>query len=95
MKVGKGIRLLRTAKGLTQKQLAQEAGCSSNYLSLVERGDRNPSIGMVERLSAKLGVPADAVFALSVSPSAAHTPEDQMMIQRLKRVLLLLADSTD
>ena len=41
--VGRAIRAMRRGQGLTLRQLAESAGCSYAYLSLVERGQRTPS----------------------------------------------------
>ena len=54
--LGKNIRALRTAKGLSQEQFAFDAGIHRTYVSGVERGARNPTITVVERFAKALGV---------------------------------------
>jgi len=44
---GKRIRELRTARGLSQEQLADETGFHRTYIGMVERGERNLSLSNV------------------------------------------------
>ena len=52
------LRRLRKDADLTHEQLAEKAECHPTYISLVERGKRNPSLDMVLRLSRALECPA-------------------------------------
>ena len=52
------MRCLRQAKGLSQEAFADEAGIHRTYVSDIERGARNPTITVVERLAQALGVNA-------------------------------------
>lgn len=54
-KFGKRVRKLRLDRGLSQEELAHEAGSNRTYISDVERGRRNPSIIVVERIAIALG----------------------------------------
>jgi transcriptional regulator with XRE-family HTH domain len=56
--LGRNVRTLRKAQGLTQEGLAFSTDMKRSYLSDLERGTRNPSLKAVERLAAVLGVPA-------------------------------------
>lgn len=40
--LGRKIKELRQLKGLTQKELAERAGISANYLSRIEEGNCSP-----------------------------------------------------
>jgi len=53
--LGKALRQLREKRGLTQEALAHEAGITTGSLSLIERGQRNPSWGTVSRIADALG----------------------------------------
>lgn len=51
------LRRLRQERGLSQEGFAHEAGLHRTYVSDIERGARNPTITVVEKLAASLGVP--------------------------------------
>lgn len=57
-RLAKNLRRLRKAKGLSQETFAFEAGIHRTYISDLERGQRNPSLAILERLAIALSVPA-------------------------------------
>jgi transcriptional regulator with XRE-family HTH domain len=60
--VGGNVRRLRQDRGMTQEQLAHDAQLDLTYVGGIERGRRNPSLLVMARLAAVLGVePADLV----------------------------------
>ncbi len=57
MALGKTIRRLREAKGLTQEALARRAKISRVYITVLEGGYRvSPSVEVRKRLAKALGV---------------------------------------
>jgi len=50
------MRRIRKAKKLTQEQVAEAADLHPNYISSVERAERNISICNIERIAIALGV---------------------------------------
>ncbi len=57
-RLAKNIRRLRQEKGWSQEELAHEARIHRTYISDLERGVRNPTITIIERLAQTLGVEA-------------------------------------
>jgi transcriptional regulator with XRE-family HTH domain len=53
--VGMNFRRLRLEKGLTQEQAAELTGVSQQYLSGLERGQRNPTVLTLHELCGPLG----------------------------------------
>ena len=56
--LGANLKRLRTAKGWSQENYAFEAGIHRTYISDIERGARNPTIEVLVKLAAPLGVEA-------------------------------------
>jgi transcriptional regulator with XRE-family HTH domain len=54
--LGRNVRAARLRRGLSQEQLAFDAGMKRSYVSDLERGTRNPSLKAIGRLAIALGV---------------------------------------
>ncbi len=57
MKYGKAINLIRRSKGLTQSALAKKIKTTPGFISLVEKGERSPSLENLKALADALNVP--------------------------------------
>ncbi len=55
-RVGNNVRHFRERVGLSQEALAHVAGLDRTYVSGIERGRRNPTVVVLERLSIALGI---------------------------------------
>jgi transcriptional regulator with XRE-family HTH domain len=60
--LGQRIASLRKAKKLTQEQLAEAAGCSVEFISLVERGVNSPSVAGLEKFANIFNVEVKELF---------------------------------
>ena len=61
--VGRHIRQYRDAKGWSQRDLASVIGKSHQYVSFIETGTCDLTMGTLERISQALGVPVTAFVA--------------------------------
>ena len=61
-RVGMNIRRLREARGLTQEQLAGEAGIAMRHLGRIERGEVSPTVEMLGKLAVALGITPEQLF---------------------------------
>lgn len=61
--IGRNVRRLRQAKGLTQEQLAVDAKLDLTYVGGIERGKRNPSVKVMARIAEALGVAMSELLA--------------------------------
>ena len=61
---GRVLRDLRKQAGLTQEQLGFEAELERNYISMLERGERQPTLTTVVKLAQPLGTRASELVAL-------------------------------
>lgn len=64
----RNLRQLRHEKGLSQEALADEAGIDRTYVSALERGVYSPSITIVAKLAAALGVEPEALMQRKAKP---------------------------
>jgi transcriptional regulator with XRE-family HTH domain len=55
-RVGANVRKFRKQRGVSQEELAFESGLHRTYVSGVERGVRNPTVVILERIAAALKV---------------------------------------
>jgi transcriptional regulator with XRE-family HTH domain len=56
------VRRLREEKGWSQEDYADRAGIHRTYVSDIERGRRNPTVTIVEKLAVPLGVSASKLL---------------------------------
>ncbi|HEX7127774.1 MAG TPA: helix-turn-helix transcriptional regulator [Thermodesulfobacteriota bacterium] len=62
VRVGRRIRVLREAAGLSQEKLSERAGLHRTYMSAVETGRRNASVLNLWRIADALKVSPAAFF---------------------------------
>lgn len=60
--IGKNIRRLRRQQGLTQKKAALRAGFTPSYWGYLERGQKNPSVELIEKVADTLDVEPYLLF---------------------------------
>ena len=63
LKFGRRVKELRLERNLTQQQLADISGLHKNYIGMVERGERNPSLVNIDILARSLKVDITALFS--------------------------------
>ena len=69
MNFARAIRISRVAFGLRQADLARRAGIGASHLSLIESGQRQPSMATIQKLCRALDIPVDLVVMLATDPS--------------------------
>lgn len=60
--LGVNVRHHRKVMGMSQEQLALDAGMERSYVSDLERGTQNSSVRVVERLAVALSVEPDRLL---------------------------------
>ncbi|MCJ2127578.1 helix-turn-helix transcriptional regulator [Methylobacterium sp. E-045] len=68
------VRHLRSTRGLSQETLAVDSRVAAPYLSGIERGVVNPTIDVLDRLAAVLGVEVDTLLRSYDESSEAPRP---------------------
>lgn len=57
-RVGLNVKRFRKERGFSQEELAFECGLHRTYVSGVERGVRNPTVVVLDKIASALGVAA-------------------------------------
>lgn len=55
--LGKNIKKIREEVNLSKTQLSKKAGIDRGYLSRIEKGQRNPTLGYIIKISKGLKIP--------------------------------------
>ncbi len=63
---GTTLAKLRTERGWTQEFLSFESNLTRNYISLLERGERSPTLHTISRIAAALGIGEAQFIQLTV-----------------------------
>lgn len=88
--IGKTIRILRTAKGKSLRELAKDAGLSVPFLSLVESGKRQPSLTALQSIGKALKVPPEVLLMLGMGPQSKLKSTDPNTIDITKSIEKLI-----
>lgn len=63
---GQTLKSARLEKGLSQEQLALESDLDRTFISMLERGHRQPSLTSILAISISLGIPAPEIIQRTV-----------------------------
>jgi transcriptional regulator with XRE-family HTH domain len=80
---GSRIQQLRKAKGLTQEKLGQLTGMDGKVIGEIERGDRNPTLGTIERIIRGLEVEPYEPFLFSLGEVRPGKKVDKEVLKNL------------
>lgn len=81
------FKTIRSKKRLTQKQLADFANVSPGYISKIEKGEKVPTLEVIERICDGTGIPF-AVFALLSSESKPEAIDHEADMDIIKQSLM-------
>lgn len=84
--IGQNIRKYRKEKKLKQEGLAEKCNLSSNYIGLLERGEKTPSLETFIRILNALEVSADLVLVDVLSTG--YKVKQSMLEEKLAQVSL-------
>lgn len=70
-KLGNMIREARTAKGLTQAALAEQAGITSSEVGKIERGEKEPTQDVIRLMAKALGVTQKSLLEATAGSGSA------------------------
>lgn len=88
----RAFRVIRAAHGWQQSDMARKLDVSASQLSLIEAGKRQPSLRLVERLSAVVGIPSSLVLLLASDEQDLENEHFSALAGALLRLLVSAGD---
>jgi transcriptional regulator with XRE-family HTH domain len=92
--IGSTIKLCRGQRGFSQGELAERAGLSVSYLSLIEQGKRTPNLEILEDITDALRIPLNILVFLA-SDKSELAELDKSAAEKLSLVALKLMEEDD
>ena len=82
--IGENIRKFRLVKKLRQEDLDERTGLTANYIGMVERGEKIPSLETFIKILNALGVSSDMVLADVLDTG--YTVKNSMLNEKLEKL---------
>lgn len=86
MDIGEHIKKFREEKGLLQKQVASAVGVHPSNYSKIEKGEREPSIEVLDGLAKLFGVTIDQIVHLDENTPKEVIVEDKTTTEQINLV---------
>ena len=83
--IGKNIRKFREIKKLRQEDLAEKTDLTTNYIGMIERGEKIPSLETFINILNSLGVSADMI--LSDVLDNGYKVKDSLLNEKLEKLV--------
>ncbi|ODS55135.1 MAG: hypothetical protein ABS36_10335 [Acidobacteria bacterium SCN 69-37] len=93
MDYGRAIRVVRTAYGMSQAELADRLSIGASQLSLIESKKRNPSLDVLHEVAAVLQVPVHLLTLLASEPQDLQDPGSSPQVAEMATALLRVLTS--
>lgn len=77
MEVMRALMVARTSQNLTQKELSERTGIAQTEISRIERGTRNPSVRVLQKLAKGMGMYLQISFVPREEYIASLAPQHQ------------------
>lgn len=94
MTFGKTIRMLRTAQGVSQGEMARSLKVTPSYVSSIEHDRKEPSMGFLRNLANFFEVPVGFLL-LGDARNSVSDPTQKRLVEEIHHVLLDYVISRD
>ena len=84
----------RRKLGITQPELAERAGMSTQYLAMIEIARKFPTADILERLAVALGINSNELFSVAVSPERAIEELQRAAVKNIEQVVAEAIEKT-
>lgn len=88
--LNRALRLLRTYHQFNQVELAGRLEISNSYLSEIEKGDKTPSLELLEKYSTLFKMPVSSIMLFSESIEGNKKPGTKLRVAAADKILRLL-----
>ena len=85
--LGKKVHLLRREKNLTQQELGDLAHISYKYIGEIERAEKNPSIGVLNRIADALEINIQDLIDFEPAPTASQNDAGLEITKKIMKEL--------
>jgi transcriptional regulator with XRE-family HTH domain len=85
--LARNLKENRRRLGITQPELAERAGMSTQYLAMIEIARKFPTADILERLAAALGINPHELFSVAVSPERAMEQLQQQILGNIDQAI--------
>lgn len=85
--LGDTFKKLRLARGLSQADVARQAQISVSFLSLLERGKRDPTLRVLRKLARSLGSPFGLLLASALVTEGEGELEDRHQLEAISSLV--------
>ena len=97
MNYGKALRLVRSSRNISQRELSETINLDPSYISLIEKGKRVPTIETLEKIVKVLDIPIHLFFLLASDKDEVKKlhPNKKTDVAKLLLDILLSSEKTD
>jgi transcriptional regulator with XRE-family HTH domain len=88
--VGRAVKLCRSQKGWTLRELSKESGIAVSHLSMIERNQRDASMTAMHALANTFGMPLNVLIFLAADPNELTGISTELQ-EKLSRAALQLS----
>jgi len=85
--LAQNLKVNRRRLGITQPELAEKAGMSTQYLAMIEIARKFPTADILERLSTALDINPHELFSVAVSPERAMEQLQKTILNNIDKKL--------
>lgn len=90
MDIGRAIKLCRSQKGWTLRELSKRTGIAGSHLSMIERNQRDASMTAMQAIAAAFGMPLNVLIFLAADPKDLKGISDELKDKLSRAALELL-----
>jgi len=84
--LAQNLKKHRKRLGITQPELAEKAGLSTNYIGMIEVARNFPTADVLERLAAALGIKSNELFSVSDFPEIAMEQLQMAILNKMEQL---------